>query len=770
VLEEPPQGNRQGKRKGSSFFLRIDAWVDSGVYGFLARMKDWWSDYSTFFGRFEIKGVKRTANEAASEALTLGTGALVVLYAFALPAFYEAQGKINDADEYSVTFLDRYGNEIGKRGVFRDDSVELEEVPKHMIQATLATEDRRFYDHFGVDIVGTIRALAENVRHSDVVQGGSSISQQLAKNMYLTPERSLRRKINEAFIAILLETRYTKDEILKLYFDRVYLGGGTKGVEAAAQFYFGKSVRDVTLAEAAMIAGMYKAPSRFAPHMNLAAARARANQVLTNMVEAGHLTESQVYHARTNPAQIVERVEASTPDWFLDWAFEEVKRLMRGKDEHILIARTTVDTNLQAIAQDALTSTVKQHGRSRAFDNGAVVAMENDGAVRAMIGGADYGESQFNRASMAYRQPGSSFKMYVYLTALENGYNPTSIESDGFVRCGNWSPKNYSGGFRGRMTLNDAFARSTNTIAVKLSLKVGREKVLETLQKMGINYVRKTCSMALGDTGMTPLDHTSGYAHMASGGLETRPFGIEEIRTLPRAGNPGEIVYSHERDAPERKQIFDPEVAAQMNRMMQLVVTQGTGRAANLDYTHAIGKTGTSTAYRDAWFVGSTGQYTVGVWLGRDNFRPMARVTGGSFPAQIWQKFMLGAHDTDNVPLLPGLSPHPVQVAEQQRLEAARIANPDLITPATAESVKDMSEATRGLLQKIGGLLKNSNDASLSEPIRQGRPAAPAEEAAEEIGQDTPDAEEEHSGSPSEEEPPESQRAAQTTEPERIPR
>ena len=337
----------QGSRRTKLIdWLKINSWIDSGLYNSWIGFRDWWSAYSSFFGKFEVKGFVRALNELACEALTLSVGGLLVVTAFALPAFEVAQGKINLSDEYSVTFLDRYGNEIGKRGLLRDNSVPLEEIPDFMIKATLATEDRRFFEHFGVDVMGTFRALAANAQHDTVVQGGSSLTQQLAKNMFLSPERSLSRKIKEAFIAIYLENHYTKPEILKLYFDRAYLGGGSYGVEAAAQYYFGKSIREVNLAEAAMLAGMFKAPTRYAPHVNLAASRARANEVLSNMVEAGYMSEGQVYGARMNPAKIVERTDTNTPDYFLDWAFEEVQRLMKGQEDHILVARTTVDTGL----------------------------------------------------------------------------------------------------------------------------------------------------------------------------------------------------------------------------------------------------------------------------------------------------------------------------------------------------------------------------------------------------------------------------------------
>ena len=695
------QGNRRGKLID---WLKIDSWIDSGLYSAWTGFRDWWSGYSSFFNRFEVKGFVRGMNELACEALTLSVGGLLVLATFALPAFETAQGKMNLADEYSVTFLDRFGNEIGKRGLLRDNSVPLEEIPDVMIKATLATEDRRFFDHFGIDVMGTFRALAANARSDQVVQGGSSLTQQLAKNMFLTPERSLVRKIREALIAIYLENRYTKPELLKLYFDRAYLGGGSYGVEAAAQYYFNKSIREVNLPEAAMLAGMFKAPTRYAPHVNLAASRARANEVLSNMVEAGFMSEGQVYGARMNPAKIVERGDGKTPDYFLDWAFEEVQRLLVGKEDHIVIARTTVDLGLQRAAEEALVQTVKQFGRSRNFDNGALVSMETDGAVRAMVGGKDYGESQFNRASHAY-PPARLLVQRLRLSdrAPERLHAETSV-SDSPVSCGRWAPKNYSGGFRGRMTLRTALAKSINTIAVKLSLQAGREKVLADLNKMGIKNIKKTCSLALGDNGMTPLEHTGGYAVFAAGGMEVRPYAIEEIKTLTG----GEIIYNHERDEPPRKQIFEPKVIEQLNTMLQAVVLEGTGKAAQLDYSYSAGKTGTSSAYRDAWFIGFTGQYVTGVWVGNDDFTPMARVTGGSYPAQIWHTYMMAAHDTDNIAQIPGLPVHPVQAAEQERIAAAlaqnATANAEVAAAAPApESVKDMSTATRQVLEKLSG-------------------------------------------------------------------
>jgi penicillin-binding protein 1A len=359
-----------------------------------------------------------------------------------------------------------------------------------------------------------------------------------------------------------------------------------------------------------------------------------------------------------------------------------------------------------------------------------MIVMENDGAIRALVGGKDYGDSQFNRATHAYRQPGSSFKPYVYLTAFETGkYKPTTIVSGYGAACGRWAPKNFSAGESNRMMVKDALAHSINTIAVKVSLDVGREKVLETMNKLGITRLKKTCSLALGDQGLTPLEHTTNYAVFASGGLEVHNYAIEEIHTLQ-----GQLLYSHERDTPARKQLFSRQSVEMLNTMLQGVVTGGTGRAADLDFTYAIGKTGTSSNFRDAWFMGITGQYVAGIWLGNDDFSPMSRVTGGSFPAQTWHNFMVLAHDTDNIPQIPGIAVHPVQVAEQERLakmQTAAAADAEAAPPPTPESVKDMSVMTRQLLEKLGTMLKEAPALQPSDTQPQNRAEAPTTQPAE---------------------------------------
>src|SRR6187401_2927612 len=416
--------------------------------------------------------------EPLSEAATIGLGGLIVMLALAVPAFREtADDDWLKKSDLAVSFLDRYGNPIGSRGIKHNDSIPLEDFPDNLIKATLATEDRRFYDHFGIDIAGTARALVTNAQAGGVRQGGSSISQQLAKNLFLNNERTIERKVKEAFLAIWLETRLTKNEILKLYLDRAYMGGGTFGVDGAAQYYFNKSARDVNLAESAMLAGLFKAPTKYAPHINLPAARARANVVLDNLVEANMMTEGQVFGARRHPATPVDRRDDRAPNYYLDWAFDEMKKLVdtfpKSMTERVFVVRTALDTGLQNNADAAVESSLRQYGQEYHAKQAAAVLMDVDGAVRAMVGGRDYGASQFNRATDAMRQPGSSFKPYVYAAALMHGMKPTSIVVDGPVCIGNWCPHNYGNGYSGSMTLLMALTKSINTIAVKLSISIG---------------------------------------------------------------------------------------------------------------------------------------------------------------------------------------------------------------------------------------------------------------------------------------------------------
>jgi penicillin-binding protein 1A len=671
-LRESPQPPRQSKI--GRFLLDLDARLDSTVFGAGRFLREAFERFSAFMDRFHVAGLKRLIVELLSEGATLGAVGAVVMLALAMPAFQDtADDDWLKKSELAVTFLDRYGNEVGTRGIRHNDSVPLADFPDYLIKAVLATEDRRFYEHFGIDIGGTIRAFTANARAGGVVQGGSSITQQLAKNLFLNNERTLDRKIKEAFLAIWLETRLTKNQILKLYLDRAYMGGGTFGVDAAAQYYFGKSVRDVNLAESAMLAGLFKAPSRFAPHANLPAARARANVVLDNLVDAGFMTEGQVFGARRHPATPVDRRDEQAPNYYLDYAFDELKKIVdklpKSVTERVFVVRTGLDVNFQHAAEDAVENSLSQYGRQYPASLAAEVLMDVDGTVRAMVGGRDYGASQFNRAVDALRQPGSSFKPYVYATALMHGFKPSSVVVDGPVCIGNWCPHNYENRFSGPVTLTQALVRSINVIPVKLSIalganagrtvgaqaKAGRALIRETARKAGLKTpLPDTPSMPIGADEVTVLEHTGAYTMFPNGGKAMAPHAILEIR-----GGNGDLIWRWDRDGKKPVQVLPPQVDAEIVGMMNKVVEEGTGRRAMLDGIKAAGKTGTTNAYRDAWFMGYTGNYVCGVWFGNDDFSPTNRLTGGALPAQTWRQIMTYAHQGVDIKPLYGVAPGP---------------------------------------------------------------------------------------------------------------
>jgi penicillin-binding protein 1A len=653
------------------FLLDLDARLDFGLFrgGLLAR--EGFERYRDFMDRYHVAGWRRwLIVEPLSEAATMGLAGLVMMLALAGPAFREtADEDWLKKSELAVTFLDRYGNEVGSRGIKHSHSVPLDELPDHLIKAVLATEDRRFYEHFGIDFGGTFRALVTNARAGGVVQGGSSITQQLAKNLFLSNERTIERKVNEAFLALWLESKLTKNEILKLYLDRAYMGGGAFGVDAAANFYFGKSARDVTLPEAAMLAGLFKAPTKFAPHINLPAARGRANVVLDNLVEAGFMTEGQVFGARRNPARAIDRRDEGTPGYYLDWAFDEMKKLVdtfpRSITDRAFVVRTALDPGLQRAAEDAVENQIRQFGRDYHAKQAAAVLSDLDGAVRAMVGGVDYNASQFNRATDALRQPGSSFKPYVYATALANGFKPTSVVVDGPVCIGNWCPQNYGRSYSGSITLTQAIIRSINVIPVKLSIalgkgnaKIGRAMIVATARRFGIRSpLPDTPSLPIGADEVNVLEHTVAYATFPNKGMAVTPHAILEVRS-----GTGDTIWRFDRDGKKPTVAISPQVASDMALMMSKVVEEGTAKRAQLEGIKSAGKTGTTNSYRDAWFVGYTGNFVCGVWFGNDDYSPLNRMTGGSLPAQTWHEIMAYAHQGVELKNITGVGPNGLSV------------------------------------------------------------------------------------------------------------
>jgi penicillin-binding protein 1A len=645
-----PSGGRGGAVK--RFLLDLDARLNDGLWRIAGAVGRGWERLADLSDRVQVYGWKRVAAEFGSEGMTLGTGGLVVLLTLAIPAFRETADDWRKRSELAVTFQDRYGNEVGRRGIRHNDSVPLEEFPDHLIKAVLATEDRRFYEHYGIDVIGTFRALMTNARAGGVVQGGSTLTQQLAKNLFLTNERSIERKIKEAFLALWLEARASKNEILKTYLDRAYMGGGAFGAEAASEYYFGKSVRDVTLAEAALLAGLFKAPTRFAPHVNLPAARARANTVLDNLVEAGFMTEGQVFGARRNPATPVDRKDEIVPNYYLDYAFEDVKRLVAANPaivDRVLTVRTGLDLTIQRQAELSVEGIIRQYGTDYGASQAAAVVMDVDGTVRAIVGGRDYGASQFNRATEAMRQPGSSFKPIVYGTAMREGLiNGRSIVVDRPICLGNWCPQNYGRSFSGSTTVTSALVRSINSIPVILTQqmgrgdsRVGRQKIIATARDMGITRpLTDSAPLPIGAAEVTLVELTTAYATFASGGLSVQPHASVEMRN-----SSGELVWRADRDLPQRRRVFTPQVAADMNGIMVGVVESGTGRRAAVPGVQVGGKTGTTNSYRDALFVGYSSQFVTGVWYGNDDYSETNRMTGGSLPGMTFSHIMTAAHN-----------------------------------------------------------------------------------------------------------------------------
>ncbi|ASP79575.1 transglycosylase domain-containing protein [Sinorhizobium meliloti] len=695
AVQEPRKEDNRPKRR--HIFLRIDSWIDSTVWSAGFRLGEWWEDTTIFFRRFRVRGWKRAFFEVLGEGMTLGAAGSVLMLALALPAFEETEGNWRAQSDFAVTFLDRYGNEIGHRGIIHEDSVPIDELPDHLIKAVLATEDRRFFDHWGIDFLGLARAMTENARAGGVVQGGSTLTQQLAKNLFLSNERTIERKIKEAFLAVWLESNLSKKEILRLYLDRAYMGGGTFGAAAAAQFYFGKAITDVNLAESAMLAGLFKAPARYAPHVNLPAARARANEVLSNLVQGGLMTEGQVIAARLTPASVVDRAQVKAPDFFLDWAFEEVQRIAAPFAQHSLIVRTTIDMGLQQAAEEAVESGLRQYGESYKVKQGALVMVEHGGAVRAMVGGRDYGESQFNRATRALRQPGSSFKVYTYAAAMEKGMTPETVVVDAPITWRGWSPQNYGRKYAGRVTVMNALARSINTIPVRLAKdKLGTEIIAETAKRMGIETpVRTDKTMPLGTSEVTVLDQATAYAVFPAGGLQSRRHGISQILNYD-----GDILYDFGRDAPPPRRVLSEQAVSSMNRILTQIPVIGTARRAALDNGIVTGgKTGTTQAYRDAWFVGFTGDYTTAVWFGNDDYTSTDEMTGGSLPAMTFKRLMDYAEQGIEHRAIPGIEIAPAKPAKERSAETAKPdenALPPLVRP------RSLSADVTRLLKNIG--------------------------------------------------------------------
>ena len=549
----------------------------------------------------------------------------------------------------NITVLAADGSTLATIGNQYGEYVDVKSLPRFLPEAVIATEDRRFYSHFGIDPKGLARAVVANLRAGDIVQGGSTITQQLAKNLFLSPERTLKRKIQESLLALWLERRFTKDQILTIYLNRVYLGAGAYGVDAAARRYFGKPARQVTLYESAVLAGLLKAPSRFSPTNAADLTTARADQVLQRMVNARFITPAEAQRARKTGTAYAEN---SGPDsdvrYFVDWVVDQIDSFTGGISQDLVVT-TTLDPKLQKIAQAKVKETLDGPGKEAGVSEGAMVVMTPDGAVRAMVGGRDYGTSQFNRATLALRQPGSAFKLFVYLAGIEAGMHPDDTVLDAPLTFKGWSPGNFDDKYQGEISLTKALAESRNTAAVRVAQRAGVTHVIEMAQRLGItSALRPDLSIALGTSEVTLLELASAYAALANDGVGVWAYGITEIHDWQ-----GKIVYRRSGSGPGR--VLPEPLVATMSGMLRDVVTEGTGKNAALDRP-AAGKTGTSQGFRDAWFIGYTADLVAGVWLGNDNQAPMQHVTGGRIPAKLWHDVMTAALAGVPPKPLPGLA------------------------------------------------------------------------------------------------------------------
>jgi len=547
----------------------------------------------------------------------------------------------------NVAILANDGSLIANRGETGGRNIRMGDVPAHLPQAFIAIEDRRFYGHFGIDTIGISRALITNVMTGATVQGGSTITQQLAKNLFLTQERTAARKIQEAILALWLERHYSKDELLELYMNRVYFGAGAYGVEAAARSYFDKGAGELTLAESAMLAGLVQAPSRLAPTRNPAAARDRASLVLTAMADQGYIDETRMANAMARPAQLSRPLGPGTANYAADYVMDVLDDFVGAVHEDVVV-HTSIDLGMQQAAETALITELREQGEEFGVEQGAIVSMRPDGAVQALVGGKDYAESQFNRAVAARRQPGSAFKPFVYLAAVERGLTPDTIREDRPVRFGNWSPENFTRDFQGPVSLRDALALSLNTVAAQLGMEVGVREVVRVAQRLGIvSPMQANASIALGTSEVTPIELTGAYAAFANGGAGVIPYVITRVETAD-----GHILFQRVRGGLGR--VIDDEAVAMMNAMMHETMVAGTARRAALPDWQAGGKTGTSQGFRDAWFVGYTATLVTGVWIGNDDNSPTRRASGGNLPVDIWAGFMEAALAGDHPQPLPG--------------------------------------------------------------------------------------------------------------------
>ena len=543
----------------------------------------------------------------------------------------------------SITILAADGSLIARYGGMKGDVIGVKRLPSYVPAAVLSIEDRRFYDHFGIDPLGLARAMYINVTRHHWVQGGSTITQQLAKNLFLTPDKKLRRKVQEAILALIIEHRYSKDTILSAYLNRVYFGAGAYGIDAAAKTYFGKPATDLTLWEGAILAGLLKAPSKYSPANNAKLAAERAKTVIKAMEESGYITHDMAkQELKNDKIHLATAGSGDLSHYFTDWVIDQVDSYVSNANRPLTV-RTTFIPQLQLLAESRQKALFAQVKPKEKISQVGLVTMGMDGAVLAMIGGTDYNGSQFNRATQAMRQPGSSFKPFVYMAALEAGMQPSDMLLDAPITEGSYHPKNYENKYLGNVTMTEALALSLNTATIRLLQNIGIGKLLDVTRRLGFSQkFPPELSVGLGADETTLLEMTNAYAEIGNGGHAIWPYGVISITDDAK-----HVIYAHE--PPQGEDIFSARDVANLDGMMEQVVAQGTGQAAQLSRGHVAGKTGTSQDYRDAWFIGYTNKLVTGVWMGNDNDTPMERVSGGKYPARLWHDYMEEAINV-NVP------------------------------------------------------------------------------------------------------------------------
>ncbi len=581
--------------------------------------------------------------------LGLGTAAVVIagvaflsflpqIFGLFAPKLDLSQDLYSANRPVALTFVDAKGDVVGHRGAIVGQRLTLNQMPAYLPAAFIAMEDRSFWTNSGIDVKGLLRAVYLNLRAGHVVAGGSTITQQVAKIVFLTPQRTFARKFAELLDTAALNKSLSKQQILELYLNRIYLGAGAYGVDGAAHVYFSKSARDLTLAEAAMLATLTRAPSAFSPRRDLAAAQARTSVVLRALVETGAITKAQAAYARAHPAVVTDRSTQDARNYYFDTAADQVKTLIAGKQATgDLVVHTVFEARIEDAARKAVSHIIGKYGKRRHASQAAVVVMKPDGAVSAIIGGRDYDESTYNRATLAQRQTGSAFKAFVYLAALEDGISPWDTRTDQPIDINGWSPTNYEGENFGTITVAEALAHSVNTISVELEQEVGVTAVVAAAHRCGItSQLEPNASLALGTADVTPFEMTSAYATFANHGMKVTPYLITEIDD-----GAGHVLYR--RTPPRPETVVAEHVNRDLTAMLYGVVMSGTGEHAYIPGHEVAGKTGTTQNYHDALFVGFSADYVTGVWVGNDDASAMGHVVGGSLPADIWHDVMMAA-------------------------------------------------------------------------------------------------------------------------------